>query len=206
MPQGRETAGVDDADETLMLRCRDAPAAEVQRIVGTLATRHHRAVTGFVHGIVGGDVATAEDLAQEAFVRVYRHARAWQPGGAKFRTWLFTIARNLALNELRDRKKRPRLVLDGSPDDSGELSASVPARDDGPVDTAVRRETAELVRRAVMALPEAFRLVLVLCDLEHRSYEDCAQALAIPIGTVRSRLARARGQLSERLRAGGSVA
>src|SRR5688572_7884553 len=110
-----------EADEDLLLRCKTAPQEEVQRIVGELARRHTGAVVGFIHGIVS-DSVQAEDLAQEAFVRVYRHARGWEPGAAKFTTWLFTIARNLALNELRDRKRRPALALDAPArdDESGE--------------------------------------------------------------------------------------
>lgn len=198
-----------DSDEALIARCRDADAHEVQRLVGELARRHHRTITGFIHGILGGDGMAAEDLAQEAFVRVYRHARGWEPGEAKFTTWLFTIARNLALNEVRDRKKRPLLVLDrpsGRADESGEDAvAAVPSRGETPLDAAARSDATEALRAAVRELPEGFRLVLVLCDLEQLSYEECAETLAIPIGTVRSRLARARSQLSERLRARGAI-
>jgi RNA polymerase sigma-70 factor (ECF subfamily) len=197
-----------EADEALILRCRDASAEEVKTIVGELARRHHRAVVGFIHGIVN-DGTVAEDLAQEAFVRVYRHAREWEEGAAKFTTWLFTIARNLSLNEIRDRKKRPKLALDGKSENDSQdgLGASVPAAGETPLAQVARKDVAEVVRRAVMELPDGFRQVLVLCDLEQLSYEECAEALSIPIGTVRSRLSRARGHLSDRLRAAkGSVA
>jgi RNA polymerase sigma-70 factor (ECF subfamily) len=190
-----------EADEELILRCRDAPAEEVKRLVNELATRHHRAIVSFIAGIVS-DGEQAEDLAQEAFVRVYRHAREWRPGAAKFTTWLFTIARNLALNEIRDRKKRPALALDASDDGSGErASARIAAAGETPAELASRRDISDVVRAAVATLPEPFRVVLVLCDLEQLTYEECAAALDIPIGTVRSRLSRARGQLSERLKA-----
>ena len=195
------------ADEELIQGAKDAPIEVVKKIVSELARRHHRRLVSFLYGMVR-DQTTAEDLAQEAFVRIYRHAREYKPI-AKFETWLFTIGRNLALNEMRDRKKRPTLVLNEKSKDTSEAEAvsRIAGADAPPPEEASRAEAALELRRAIDELPEAFRVVLVLCDLEQLTYQECAEVLDLPIGTVRSRLSRARGHLEERLRKHlGSVA
>src|SRR6185369_12453785 len=92
-------------DEELIQVAKDAPIEAVKKIVSELARRHHRRLVSFLYGIVR-DQTTAEDLAQETFVRIFRHAHEYKPI-AKFSIWLMTIGRNLALNEMRDWKKRP---------------------------------------------------------------------------------------------------
>ncbi len=196
------------SDEELILSAQAANADGVKRIVSELARRHHERIVSFIYGIVR-DRTAAEDLAQETFVRVYRHARDYRPIG-KFSSWLYAIARNLSLNEVRDRKKRPTLALNAPmKTDTSETEAvsTMSGGGDLPHDEAQRAEVALELRRAVDELPEPFRVVLVLCDLEQLSYQQCAQVLDVPIGTVRSRLSRARGHLEERLRKHlGSVA
>ncbi len=194
-------------DEELLAVAQDAPPETVKKIVSELARRHHPRVVSFLYGIVR-DRTSAEDLAQETFVRLFRHVKSWKPSGP-FLSWLFTIARNLGLNEVRDRKKRPTLALNVPAHDTSETEAvsRMSGDEPPPPDEASRSEAANELRRAVAELPEPFRLVLVLCDLEQLSYQECARALDLPIGTVRSRLSRARGHLEERLRKSlGSVA
>jgi RNA polymerase sigma-70 factor (ECF subfamily) len=197
------------ADEELIQGARDATKEIVKKIVSELARRHHAKLVSFLYGIVR-DRTSAEDLAQEAFVRVYRHAGDYKPV-AKFTTWLFAIGRNLALNEMRDRKRRPTLALNSpiKSDTSETEAVSTMSGETGatPQEEAHRNEVALELRRAVAELPEPFRVVLVLCDLEQLSYQEAAVALEVPIGTVRSRLSRARAHLEERLRRHlGSVA
>lgn len=206
---GRPRARTEDIpDEDLLLAAKGSPADTVKKVVGELARRHHQKLVSFLHGIVG-DATSAEDLAQEAFVRVYRHAHEYEPV-AKFTTWLFTIGRNLALNEIRDRKHRPSLSLNKPlASDTSETEAVSAMEGDAPapLEEAHKNAVALELRRAIDELPEPFRLVLVLCDLEQLSYQEAAAALEVPIGTVRSRLSRARGHLEERLRRHlGSVA
>ena len=195
-------------DEELLQIAKEGASDVVKRIVSELARRHHKNVVSFVYGIVR-DQTAAEDLAQEAFVRIFRHVQDWKPIG-KFTTWLLTIARNLALNEIRDRKKRPTLVLNAPANDTSESEAvsNLSGDDRQPSEEAQRSEAARELRRAVEELPEPFRVVLVLCDLQQLSYQECADTLDLPLGTVRSRLSRARGYLEERLRKhrGGAVA
>ncbi len=187
------------SDEQLMVSCLGAPDPEARRLVGELARRHLERLTQFVFGLTG-DPAGAHDLAQEAFVRVYRHRERYQDVG-RFTPWLYTIARNLALNELRDRKHRPR-TLEARPDDSAEQDAlgQRAAVRETPADAAESADLRALVRREVAALPDGYRAVVVLCDLEQRSYAEAAELLDVPIGTVRSRLFRGRERLATRLR------
>ncbi len=147
------------------------------------------------------DFQRAEDLAQEAFVRVYLHRERYRKTG-KFSTWIFTIAVNLAKNEIR-RKVRLRNVL--SLDHLTELLGSVESllRDDEQESTDRRVEqdqTGRLVGAAIARLPDVYREALVLRDIEGLSYEEIGEILDIPGGTVRSRINRARLMLKEKLK------
>lgn len=194
------TGSVELSDEQLMVSCRDAPEDRARQLVGELARRHLDRLTQFVYGLTG-DPTGALDLAQEAFVRVYRHRERYKEV-ARFSTWLYTIARNLALNEIRNRKHRPLSVGGGAGADSDERGALAIAPTSGPTpaEAAASRDLAALVRREVQALPDPYRAVIVLCDLQERSYAEAAELLDVPIGTVRSRLFRARARLEEQLR------
>ena len=185
------------SDEELILACRDAAEGRARGLVGELARRHLERLAGFICGITG-DSAASLDLAQEAFVRVYKHRDNYKEV-ARFTTWLYTIGRNLALNEIRNRKRRPRT---GEPDGSAEQGALgvLPARTDTPADAAEKADLRVVVRAAISALPEHQRVVVVLCDLEGRTYAEAAEILEVPVGTIRSRLSRAREQLEQRLR------
>lgn len=187
-------------DEQLMLRCRGAEAEVARSIVGELARRHLERLAGFLFGLTG-DRAGSMDLAQEAFVRVFRHRDRYKEI-ARFSTWLYTIGRNLALNEIRNRKKRPTSVGVLSSDESGEGDAlgRFASRGKTPAEAVETTELQGLVRRAIETLPEHYRAVVILCDLEERPYAEAAEILAVPIGTIRSRLSRARAQLERALR------
>ncbi|RMG10272.1 MAG: sigma-70 family RNA polymerase sigma factor [Planctomycetota bacterium] len=188
------------SDEELILACRGATPEAARALVGELAARHLERLAGFLSSITG-DPSEALDLAQEAFVRVYRNREKYREV-ARFRTWLYTIGRNLALNELRDRKRRPR-AGPGRPTADGEEPGAValaPAEDDGPAEAVAREDLQERVRREIRALPPHYAAVVVLCDLEERTYAEAAEVLDVPVGTVRSRLSRARERLAQRLR------
>jgi RNA polymerase sigma-70 factor, ECF subfamily len=188
-------------DEELILSCRTVPLETARRLIGELARRHLERLAGFICGMTG-DASGSLDLAQEAFVRVYKHRENYKEI-ARFSTWLYTIGRNLALNEIRNRKKRPRSAHGGgNPNASGERDAllSVPADGETPADAAQRGDLRVIVRREINLLPDNYRAVVVLCDLEERSYAEAAEILGVPVGTIRSRLSRAREQLEVRLR------
>lgn len=188
------------SDEELFLLCRETPdPAQIRAAVGMLARRHHVALVRYLTGFVGRP-ETAEDLAQEAFIRIYRHAREYREV-AKVSTWLYRIATNLALNEIRDRKRRPALSLHAPIGDDGEerIDGVADAREDPPPRRAELADLTSRVRAVIAELPELYRMVLLLCDLEGLTYEAAAEALGVKIGTVRSRLFRARERFQERM-------
>lgn len=145
--------------------------------------------------------AEAEDIVQETFLRAYRGLESFR-GESSLKTWLYTIALNRVrarhgtLARLRELfKSRSRAGDDDAPTEL-DLAADPGAT---PEETAVRREQRARLRQAVQNLPEEFRLAVVLRDLEGLSYGEVAEALKVPIGTVRSRLARGRAILKEAL-------
>jgi RNA polymerase sigma-70 factor (ECF subfamily) len=182
-------------DEELMLTCRDAKDPEVlRRAVSILAERHQEALRRFVYQYVRSR-ETAEDLCQEAFIRIYRHARGYKEI-ARVKTWLYRIARNLALNAIRDKKRKPARSLDAALE-AGAIADPTAREDSDPVREAQRRDLKRRVRAAVDTLPEHYRGTLLLCDLEGLTYQEAADVLGTKVGTVRSRLFRARARLSE---------
>jgi RNA polymerase sigma-70 factor (ECF subfamily) len=145
-----------------------------------------------------GDPHRGEDLAQEAFARVFARRKDYQPTG-KFSTWLWRIALNLCYDELRRLKRRGEASLD---DDGGVLdevlSWGAPAPT--PDESLVAREEGELVRQAMQLLPEVYRSVLILRHYEGLKFREIAEVLDLPEGTVKSRMAEGLAQLSGRLK------
>lgn len=148
-----------------------------------------------------GDVHRAEDLAQEAFVRVFSHRHTFQPGG-RFSTWLWRIALNLCHDELRRRNRRPESpwpTADG--EDGSGVGGAEPASDQpSPMEMAADLEEAEVVRRALGQLPDHYRSVVLLRHYEGLRFAEIAEVLGIPEGTVKSRMAEALGRLAVLLR------
>lgn len=144
-----------------------------------------------------GSAATADDVVQEVFLVVMREAGRYEAGRGTVTAWLCGIARNC----IRQRLDRDRRLT--SADFAGDDTE--PASDAGgpldPLAGLLRAERIETLRRAVQTLPVAYREALLLCDLQELSYADAAEALGCPVGTVRSRLHRARTMLAERLSA-----
>jgi RNA polymerase sigma-70 factor (ECF subfamily) len=149
---------------------------------GELVCRHQNRVVGLIYRMCG-DARLAEDAAQEAFVRVWQNLDNYKPQHA-FRSWLYRIAANAALDALR--RERPSTEIESLP-----LADKSP----GPEQAAESDQRATQVRQAVARLSEPLRLVLVLREYEELSYHEIAAALDIPIGTVMSRLNTARIQL-----------
>jgi RNA polymerase sigma-70 factor (ECF subfamily) len=145
--------------------------------------------------MVSGSEAV-DDLAQEVFIRAYRSIGDFK-GESSLYTWLYKIALNLCRNHYRTRGRRPvheQIGEDGS-------ATVLEAEGGSPEDEAVRREFWEELRRGLARLPEEQREAVVLCDLEGMSYEEMAEVMGVPIGTVRSRIFRGRRALQERLAA-----
>ncbi|RIK83223.1 MAG: RNA polymerase subunit sigma-70 [Planctomycetota bacterium] len=140
-----------------------------------------------------GSREDAADAVQDAFVQAFVKLGSFR-GDAQFYTWLYRIAMNLALS--RRRRARPTASLETARADAGEEAVD---RHPGPDDRLLAREQAEQVQSALALLAEQHRKILVLREIEGCSYEVIADILELPVGTVRSRLFRARLQLRERL-------
>lgn len=163
-----------------------------------LMERHATPVFHFLCRMLGSE-DDANDLAQETFVRVYRSRDSFKPD-AKFSTWLFTIAANLARNHLRWRARHPNVSLDAeSPETEQSLLDALPDPGDAPSAGLESAERAASVRAAVAKLPDEMRETLVLVEWEDKPVAEAAAILNVPARTIESRLYRARQMLRERL-------
>jgi RNA polymerase sigma-70 factor, ECF subfamily len=136
------------------------------------------------------DAATAEDLAQEVFLRVYRARKQYSPS-AKFTTWLFRIATNLALNSVRDNRHRRADVSIDVPVEEDEAPRELPAREMRIDEHMIERDRSEFIRRAVSALPEKQRVAVLLHKYEEMDYGEIAKALECSESALKSLLFRA---------------
>lgn len=182
------------SDEDLMARVAEDDDRAFTELVGRFQGR----VTNLISRILN-DRNSADDLAQEVFVRVFVHRRNYRRG-SKFSTWVFTIAANLAKNEIRRRvRRRNWFSLDALTeilnDSLPELADPTESREAG----LEREQLQGEVGRAIATVPEKYRLALVLRDIEGLAYEEIAEVLGLPGGTVRSRINRARSMLKRKL-------
>jgi RNA polymerase sigma-70 factor (ECF subfamily) len=181
-----------DPDIRLMLRVRD----DDNSAFGELVELYHQRLVTVMHHLVGrGD--EAEDLAQEVFLRVFRSRKKYHPR-AKFSTWLFAIANNLALNHLRNRQRKPVVALPAR--DSGPLGPRpaeqlVAGREQPPDHAMQERELAAVVRAALETLNERQRVAVVLNKFEDMNYAEIAEVLGLTTKAVKSLLSRARENL-----------
>jgi len=190
-----------DSDTALVQR---AVAGDV-RAFELLVIKYQRRVERLIGRMVR-DVDLVPDIAQETFIRAYRALGQFR-GDAQFYTWLYRIAVNTAKKQLLSMKNDP-LVLHASAasDDEDETSGGHWAHSDGASDSETpdavlaSKEIAQAVNDAMDALPEELRLAITLREIEGMSYEAIAQALECPIGTVRSRIFRAREAISARIK------
>lgn len=197
MPIGQTSAqmALRDPDIRLMLMVRDDdPVA-----FADLVERFQHRLVAVMHHLIGS-ADEAEDLAQEVFLRVYRTRKKYTPK-AKFSTWLFTIANNLALNALRDRQRRPVLPLEIR--ESGPLvfrpGESAASRDEPPAHNLQQQELAAVIRGALDDLNERQRVAIVLNKFEDMNYADIADVMGLTTKAVKSLLSRARAKLREAL-------
>jgi len=180
---------IDPSDSELIKAAQGGDAAAMDRLL--------RLHYGRVHAVcrrIAGSTRDADDAAQEAMIRVVRNLDRFD-GRAAFGTWVYRIATNTALDELRKRKRRPQLhVVD---DDDFEVSNEpVDQLADRQIDSVVDRIT---IDEALAQLPEEFKAAVVMRDVGDLDYAEIAATLGIPIGTVKSRIARGRRLLIEKL-------
>jgi RNA polymerase sigma-70 factor (ECF subfamily) len=179
--------GREPSDAELMRRT----ASGDRDAFASLYQRHQATIFRFARLMTGCDAA-AEDVVQEVFLTLMRDASRYDATRASLTTYLFGVARHLTRRRLL--RERRFVAFDS-------IAPEPAARDD--LDAGmVRRRSAEELRRAILALPSRYREVVVLCDLEEMSYAGVAEAVGCPVGTIRSRLHRARQMLAAALAAG----
>lgn len=184
-----------DPDVRLMLQVRAGSAEAFEEL---MLRYQNRLVTVLQHMV--GNRDQAEDLAQEVFLRVYRSRESYKPG-AKFSTWLFTIANNVASNARRSRSRRKEVNIDGRK--SGPMGAkpleqlATAASGQMPTRQLDKAEMRDIVRVAVSALNERQRMAVLLNKFEGMSYADIAETMQMSAQAIKSLLSRARGNLRE---------
>ncbi|HKK93031.1 MAG TPA: sigma-70 family RNA polymerase sigma factor [Longimicrobiales bacterium] len=168
-----------------------------ERAFSELVSRYDKRLIHFVFRTVG-DRQRAEDLVQETFVRVYRHAERFDQT-KKFSTWIYTIASNLAKNELRNRSRNPLVLFQTlkSNWDADHRPLEWEDPKNKPDDLYRKRHVKEKVEEAAAQLPEHHRVVFVLRELEGKTYEEIAEITGCNLGTVKSRLNRARNNFAQ---------
>lgn len=187
-----------DPDVRLMLQVRD----DVQGAFETLVERYQHRLVGVLAHLVGRS-EEAEDLAQDVFLRIYRARKGYRPR-AKFSTWFFTIANNVALNYLRTKGRNPTVRIGGGGDNAGsqEFQPSderIQSRDGTPSAQMRKVELAEIVRDALDVLGEDQKVAVLLNKFEDMSYAEIAEVMGRSEAAVKSLLARARNHLREQL-------
>lgn len=174
-----------DPDEDLVQRV----GAGDKRAAAELVRRHLPKMVGLARRMLG-DAAEAEDVGQEVFLRVWKHAPSWKPGQAKFETWMHRVAMNLCLDRLR---RSGRNAGEVTPETIDGHASATRALDD--------RQRRERVRDALQQLPERQRAALVLCYYQDRTNTDAAEILGISVEALESLLSRARRTLKATLAA-----
>lgn len=187
-----------DPDVQLMLRVKQGDDAAFTQLVTNYQDRLISVLYQLVH-----DQEAAEDLAQEVFLRIYRHRERYEPK-ARFVTWIFRIANNLASNARRNKGRRKEISLSqprpGGSETSGTYSRILADKSSlMPVRMADRQEVRHIVQNALDALNERQRLAVLLHKFEHMSYADIGDTMELSIPAVKSLLSRAREVLRNEL-------
>lgn len=172
-----------------------------QRAYGLLVLKYQRRIQRLIGRMVR-DVDLVEDISQETFVRAYRALHQFR-GDAQFYTWLYRIAVNTAKKFLLELKHDPTVsesFLTNDDEDETSRRKSEPTTDEGPESILAAKEIAAVVNAAMEDLPVDLRQAITLREIEGLSYEEIAVAMDCPVGTVRSRIFRAREAISQRVR------
>lgn len=194
IPPPEDAAALDRADAEDVAGLCDGDEAAMERLVN----RHAPPLIRYLRRMLSNE-SDASDLAQETFVRLHRECRRYD-GRRRLRPWLFTVAGNLARNQLRWRSRHVADSLDAEPDFEGgapvrPIASDVPC----PSEALLDEERRAALRDAIDGLPDGMRAALLLVDLEECSVAEAAGILGIPPRTVESRLFHARRRLRERL-------
>ncbi len=180
------------SDEELVVACQ----REQQGAIDELFKRNKRLIKGMIHKLAP-DLSDTSDLEQEAYIRIWLHIKNLRKA-ACFKTWLCRIITNLYYDELRARPKRDMLISIDEPvksDDGSSVPREVPDSRPEPMDGVLNDELAGVLESAISKIPEKFRTAVVLRDVEGYSYEQIAEVTNVELGTVKSRIARARSKI-----------
>lgn len=196
--KGPTMAAGNDSDLLLVERTLAGDARAFELLVIKYQRRIQRLIARMVR-----DVDLVEDIAQETFIRAYRALHQFR-GDAQFYTWLYRIAVNTAKKFLLELKRDPLVTQNAlkAEDDENETSSprNEPREEETPESLLAAREIAGVVNAALQALPEDLRQAVTLREIEGLTYEEIALVMACPIGTVRSRIFRAREAISAKVR------
>jgi RNA polymerase sigma-70 factor (ECF subfamily) len=187
----RDTEASGPSDEDLIERFQQGDVYAYDLIV----KRYKEPLLNFVYRFIG-NIEEAEDIVQETFLRVYRKKHAYRRI-AKFSTWIYTIAGNLSRTEIRRRRRRKLFSVSDMGFDEKDYEIS--DEEFNPEDNAEGILQGELIQKEIENLSPKFREVILLRDVQELSYEEISQIIKVPIGTVKSRVNRARTRLQSRL-------
>ena len=165
-----------------------------------IVSRYRNPITNYLYRFLN-DYEEAVDLAQETFVRVYFALDRYHTGFA-FSTYIYRIATNLAISEIRKRKRRSLLSLTGlfQSEDEPQTEFQPPDTRPGPDENLIGDESDRVIATAITTLPTKYRVPIVLRDIEGLSYDEIASIMGVGLGTTKSRISRARGLLKEKLK------
>lgn len=185
-----------DPDAALMLRVKGGDILAFEQLV----EKYKQPVVNLI-GRTLADHTEAEDLAQNVFVQVYKSAHRYEVS-ARFSTWLFTIARNLCLNEIRRRSRHPADSLDeGYADNEDHPIRQVEdGKNVGPTESVLQEELEAVLQQALMELPENQRTAILLCRQEDVSYDEISQILGCSLSATKSLIFRGRETLKQKLK------
>lgn len=184
-----------EADQILVERVQQGD----KRAFELLVVKYHRKIIRLVSRLIR-DPAEVEDVAQDAFIKAYRALPQFR-GESAFYTWMYRIAVNTAKNYLATQGRLPESSSDIDTEEAETFADGELLRDINTPDSMLHtKQVAETVNRAMEALPEELRTAITLREIEGLSYEEIAEAMECPIGTVRSRIFRAREAIAEKLR------
>ena len=144
-----------------------------------------------------GDYQSADDATQEAFISAYKNLRSFR--GGSFRAWLLRIVTNACYDELRRKKRRPTTSLEPVDDEGNEIESPhwIADSDESPEENLARVELAKAIQACIDQLSDDFRVVVVLVDVQGFDYLEASEVIGKPLGTIKSRLARARNRMRE---------
>jgi len=185
-----------DPDAALMLRVKQGDMGAFTELV----EKYKQPVMNVVYRTLR-DATEAEDLAQNVFVQVHKSAHRYK-STAKFSTWLFTIARNLCLNEIRRRSRHPAESLDAThpEQDDQPMRQFEDTKNASPPDRLLQGELAQKIEAALAGLPENQRMAILLCRQEELSYEEIAEVIGCSLSATKSLIHRGRETLKEKLK------